>query len=60
MAAQQESPQSQLIAVNDFAWQELMPGVQARNLWVDEKTNRRALMTRLTTRPANAHPQACG
>ena len=48
MAAQQESPRSQLIAVNDFAWQELMPGVQARNLWVDEKTNRRALMTRIT------------
>ena len=28
MAAQHESSQSRLIAVNDFAWQELMPGVQ--------------------------------
>ena len=48
MAVQHEGSQSRLIAVNDFVWQELMPGVQARNLWVDEKTNRRALMTRIT------------
>ena len=60
MAAQQESPQSQLIAVNDFAWQELMPGVQARNLWVDEKNQPAGADDTDHTRPANAHPQACG
>ena len=48
MTAQQNGSQSRLISVNEFEWQELMPGVQARNLWVDEETNRRVLMTRIT------------
>ncbi len=61
MAAQHERSQSRPVAVNDFAWQELMPGVQARNLWVDAKTNRRALMTRITPGlQMPPPPQACG
>jgi anti-sigma factor ChrR (cupin superfamily) len=47
MAAQHAGTPSRLIAVNDFEWQERMPGVQARNLWADEETNRLAIMTRL-------------
>ena len=47
MAAQQNGPHSRLIAVNDYEWQERLPGVQARNLWADEETNRLAIMTRI-------------
>ena len=47
MTAQQDGPQSQLIVVNEYEWQELMPGVQARTLWTDEQTKRQALMTRI-------------
>jgi hypothetical protein len=37
---------SQIIAVNDFAWQELQPGLTFKILWQDPSTKRRAQMTR--------------
>jgi hypothetical protein len=46
MAAQQ-SPPSQIISVNDLAWQEMQPGVRMKHLWSDEKTNRRAVLGRI-------------
>ena len=47
MAAPHDGPQSRLIAVNDFEWQERQPGVQARNLWADGENKRLAIMTRI-------------
>src|SRR5215831_6585642 len=46
MAAQQ-SPPSQIISVNDLAWQEMQPGARMKHLWTDEKTNRRAVLGRI-------------
>lgn len=46
MAAQQ-SPPSQIISVNDLAWQEMQTGVRMKQLWTDEKTNRRAVLGRI-------------
>src|SRR5712692_5447326 len=43
----QQSPQSQIISVNDLAWQEMQPGVRMKHLWTDEKTNRRAVLGRI-------------
>lgn len=40
------SPRSQIIAVNDVAWQELTPGITFKILWQDPQTKRRAQMTR--------------
>jgi anti-sigma factor ChrR (cupin superfamily) len=45
--ATQESSQSRIIAVNDIAWQETQPGVRMKQLWTDEKTNRRAVLARI-------------
>ena len=40
------SPRSQIIAVDDVAWQELKPGITFKVLWQDPATKRRAQMTR--------------
>jgi anti-sigma factor ChrR (cupin superfamily) len=40
------SPRSQIIAVDDVAWQELKPGITFKVLWQDAATKRRAQMTR--------------
>ena len=39
-------PRSQIIAVNDFAWQEFQPGISFKVVWQDPPTKRRAQMTR--------------
>ena len=39
-------PRSQIIAVNDFVWQEFQPGITFKVLWQDSSTKRRAQMTR--------------
>ena len=39
------SPRSQIIAVNDFAWQAFQPGITFKVLWQDPLTKRRAQMT---------------
>jgi anti-sigma factor ChrR (cupin superfamily) len=44
---QQDSPRSQTIAVGDAPWQEMQPGIRMKQLWIDEKTNRRALQSRI-------------
>jgi len=38
-------PRSQIIAVNDFAWQAFQPGITFKVLWQDPPTKRRAQMT---------------
>jgi anti-sigma factor ChrR (cupin superfamily) len=38
-------PRSQIIAVNDFVWQEFQPGITFKVLWQDPSTKRRAQMT---------------
>jgi anti-sigma factor ChrR (cupin superfamily) len=43
----QQSPLSQIISVNDLAWQEMQPGARMKHLWTDEKTNRRAVLGRI-------------
>jgi anti-sigma factor ChrR (cupin superfamily) len=40
------SPRSQIIAVNDVAWQEFQPGISFKVVWQDPSTKRRAQMTR--------------
>src|SRR5678816_1258593 len=40
------SARSQIIAVNDVAWQELKPGISFKVLWQDQQTKRRVQMTR--------------
>lgn len=45
--ATQDSPRSQIIPVSEIAWQEVQPGVRMKQLWVDEKTNRRAMLGRI-------------
>ena len=40
------SPRSQIIAVNDVAWQELKPGITFKVLWQDAATKRRAQLSR--------------
>lgn len=47
MSATQDSPLSRIIPVGDIAWQELQPGIRMKNLWMDEDTKRRAIMTRI-------------
>jgi anti-sigma factor ChrR (cupin superfamily) len=39
-------PRSQIIAVDDVAWQEFQPGIAFKILWQDPSTKRRAQMTR--------------
>ena len=39
-------PRSQIISVNDVAWQEFRPGITFKVLWQDPPTKRRAQMTR--------------
>jgi anti-sigma factor ChrR (cupin superfamily) len=45
--ATQESPRSQIISVSDRAWQEVQPGIRMKQVWADEKTKRRAVMSRI-------------
>jgi anti-sigma factor ChrR (cupin superfamily) len=44
---QQDSPRSYIIAVGDAPWQEMQSGIRMKRLWIDEKTNRRALLSRI-------------
>jgi len=39
-------PWSQIIAVDDVAWQEFQPGISFKVVWQDPPTKRRAQMTR--------------
>jgi anti-sigma factor ChrR (cupin superfamily) len=39
-------PRSQIIAVDDVAWQEFQPGISFKVVWQDPPTKRRAQMTR--------------
>ena len=39
-------PRSQIIAVNDVAWQAFQPGISFKVMWQDPPTKRRAQMTR--------------
>ncbi len=45
--AAQETPRSRIIPVSDYAWQEVQPGVRMKQLWADEQTGRRAVMSRI-------------
>jgi anti-sigma factor ChrR (cupin superfamily) len=47
MATTQDSPLSRVIKVGDMEWEDLRPGIRAKNLWSDEATKRRAIMTRI-------------
>ena len=47
METTQDSPLSRVIRVGDMEWEELRPGIRAKNLWSDEATKRRAIMTRI-------------
>ena len=38
---------SQLIVVQEREWQEMQPGVRMKQLWIDEATNRRALISKI-------------
>src|SRR5262245_38077382 len=42
-----DSPRSQIIAVNEKEWQTMQPGIQMKQLWADEATNRKALIGRI-------------
>ena len=42
-----DSPRSQTIAVNEKEWQTMQPGIQMKQLWADEVTNRKAVMARI-------------
>lgn len=56
--ATQANPRSQIISVGDRAWQEMLPGVRMKHLWADEKTNRRAVLSRIeggTPLPRHRH-----
>lgn len=52
MTTTQDSPLSRVIQVGDLEWQELQPGIRMKNLWSDEETKRRAIMTRIEPRAA--------
>lgn len=41
------SPLSQLITVHEREWQEMQPGVRMKQLWADEATKRRALISKI-------------
>ena len=41
------SPLSQLIKVHEREWQEMQPGIRMKQLWADEATKRRALITKI-------------
>jgi len=45
--ATQKDVRSRIIEVNTTPWQELQPGIRAKQLWVDEPTKRRALLSRI-------------
>ncbi len=45
--AAQESPRSHIIDVSESEWQNVQPGVRLKQLWIDEKTSRRALLSRI-------------
>ncbi len=45
--ATKDSPLSKIISLSDLAWQELQPGIRVKNLWADEETKRRAVMSRI-------------
>jgi anti-sigma factor ChrR (cupin superfamily) len=52
------SARSQIIAVNDVAWQELKPGISFKVLWQDQQTKRRVQIARFepgATLPAHRH-----
>ena len=40
------TPLSQIIPVNDLAWEDGRPGMQHKSLWADAATKRRAMLTR--------------
>jgi anti-sigma factor ChrR (cupin superfamily) len=47
MTTPQDSPLSRVIKIGDMEWEDLRPGIRAKNLWSDEATKRRAIMTRI-------------
>ena len=47
MTTSQDSPLSRVIKIGDMEWEDLRPGIRAKNLWSDEATKRRAIMTRI-------------
>ncbi len=47
MTTPQDSPLSRVIKIGDMEWENLRPGIRAKNLWSDEATKRRAIMTRI-------------
>ncbi len=47
MTTPHDSPLSRVIKIGDMEWEELRPGIRAKNLWSDEATKRRAIMTRI-------------
>ena len=51
MTTPQDSPLSRVIKIGDMEWEDLRPGIRAKNLWSDEATKRRAIMTRIEPEP---------
>lgn len=47
MANTHDGPLSRVIEVGELEWQELQPGIRAKQLWSDEASQRRAIMTRI-------------
>ena len=47
MTTPHDSPLSRVIKIGDMEWEDLRPGIRAKNLWSDEATKRRAIMTRI-------------
>ena len=45
--ATQEHLQSRIIEVSTTPWQELQPGIRVKQLWMDEATKRRAMLSRI-------------
>ena len=45
--ATQEHIRSRIIEVSTASWQELQPGIRVKQLWLDEATKRRALLSRI-------------
>jgi anti-sigma factor ChrR (cupin superfamily) len=58
MTTTQDNVLSRVIPVGNIDWQELQPGIRMKNLWNDEETKRRAIMTRIepgATLPMHRH-----
>ncbi len=45
--ATKDSPLSQIISISDLEWQEVQPGIRMKQLWMDEETKRRAVVSRI-------------